>query len=199
MRNAAEEELKKAKRQLAKAESAEKEALKRVGIAVRAAERERKKRVRDLEAQARKQVLGTDIIIPPELLILIRDPQTEPTESELKAIRIKHQSLYNKVAKEQAEFDRIQAEDPAIFTDIPIDPAILVSEQAYRVKGNPLSQLYIRAISEESRGSDKEVEEVQEGINGRVSREEVVLYSLPPRSVISTDLIAQNADFVALE
>ena len=49
MRNAAEEELKKAKRQLAKAELAEKEALKRVGIAVRAAERERKKRVRDLE------------------------------------------------------------------------------------------------------------------------------------------------------
>ena len=86
VRNAAEEELKKAKRQLAKAESAKKEALKRVGIAARAAERERKKRVRDLEAQAKKQVLGTDIIIPPELLILIRDPQNEPTESELEAI-----------------------------------------------------------------------------------------------------------------
>jgi hypothetical protein len=49
VRNAVEEELKKAKRQLAKAESAKREALKRVGIAVRAAERERKKIVRDLE------------------------------------------------------------------------------------------------------------------------------------------------------
>jgi hypothetical protein len=195
VRNAAEEELKKAKRQLAKAELAEREALKRVGIAVRAAERERKKIVRDLEAQAKKQVT----IIPPELRIPIRDPQNEPTENELEAVRIKHQSLYDKVAKEQAEFDRIQAEDPAIFTDIPINPVVLASEQAYRVKGNPLSQLRIRAISEESRGSDMEVEEVREGINGGVSREEVVLYSLPPRLVISTDLIAQNADFVALE
>jgi hypothetical protein len=103
VRNAAEEELKKAKRQLAKAESAEKEALKRVGIAARAAERERKKIVRDLEVQAKKQVM----IIPPELRILIRDPQNEPTENELEAIRIKHQSLYDKVAKEQAEFDRV--------------------------------------------------------------------------------------------
>jgi hypothetical protein len=41
VRNVAEEKLKKAKRQIAKAELAEKEALKRVGIAVRAAEREK--------------------------------------------------------------------------------------------------------------------------------------------------------------
>jgi hypothetical protein len=199
VRNTVEEELKKAKRQLAKAKLAKKEALKRVGIAARAAERERKKRVRDLEVQVKKQVLGTDIIIPPELLILIRDPQNEPTESELEAIQIKHQSLYDKVAKEQAEFDRMQAEDSVIFTNIPINPVILASEQAYRVKGNPLSQLYIRAILEESRGSDKEVEEAQEGINGGVGGEEVILYSLLPRSVISTDSIAQNTDFVALE
>ena len=74
MRNTAQEELKKAKRQLVKAELAEREALKRVGIAARVAERERKRRVRDLEAQVKKQVLGIDTIIPPELLILIRDP-----------------------------------------------------------------------------------------------------------------------------
>jgi hypothetical protein len=74
VRNTAEEELKKAKRQLIKAKLAKKEALKRVGIAAQAAERERKKRVRDLEVQAKKQVLGTDIIISPELLILICDP-----------------------------------------------------------------------------------------------------------------------------
>jgi hypothetical protein len=36
-------------------------------------------------------------------------------------------------------------------------------------------------------------------INSGVSREEVILYSSPPRLVISTDSIAQNADFVALE
>jgi len=54
VRYIAEEELRKAKRQLAKAESTEREALKRVGIAVRAAERERKRRVRDLEAQVKK-------------------------------------------------------------------------------------------------------------------------------------------------
>jgi hypothetical protein len=53
------------------------------------------------------QVLGIDMIIPPKLLIPIRDPQNEPTENELEAVRIKYQSLYDKVAKEQAEFDRI--------------------------------------------------------------------------------------------
>jgi hypothetical protein len=74
VRYTAEEELRKAKRQLAKAESAEREALKRVGITARAAERERKRKVRDLEVQVKKQVLGINIIIPPELLIPIRDP-----------------------------------------------------------------------------------------------------------------------------
>ena len=90
MRKAAQEELKKAKRQLVKAESAKREALKRVGIAARAAERERKKTVRDIEAQVKKQVLGINTIISPELLIPIRDPQNEPTENELEAIRIKY-------------------------------------------------------------------------------------------------------------
>jgi len=50
VRRIAEEELKKAKRQLAKAESAERETLKRVGIAARAAERERKRILKDMEA-----------------------------------------------------------------------------------------------------------------------------------------------------
>jgi hypothetical protein len=93
----------------------------------------------------------------------------------------------------------VQAEDPAIFTDIPIDPEILTAEQAHQTKGNPLSQLYIRAILEESKGSDQGGGGSRGSINGRVSREEVILYSLPPRLVISTDSIAQNADFVALE
>ena len=93
----------------------------------------------------------------------------------------------------------MQAEDPAIFTDIPIDPEVLASKQAHRIKGNPLSQLYIRAISEESKGSDQGVGGLRGYINRGVSAEEVVLCSSLPRSVILTDSIAQNADFVALE
>jgi hypothetical protein len=49
VRNTAGEELRKAKRQLVKAESAKREALKRVGITVRAVERERKKILKDIE------------------------------------------------------------------------------------------------------------------------------------------------------
>jgi hypothetical protein len=90
----------------------------------------------------------------------------------------------------------MQAEDPEIFIDIPINPVILASEQAYRAKGNPFSQLYIRAILEGTERLNGEIKEAREGIN---SREEAVLCSLLPRLVILTDLIAQNADFVALE
>ena len=72
MRHIAKEELRKAKRQLIKAELVKREAIKRVGIAARAAERERKRILKDIEAQVKKQVLGIDII-PPELLIPIRD------------------------------------------------------------------------------------------------------------------------------
>jgi hypothetical protein len=39
-----------------------------------------------MKAQIKKQVLGINTIIPPELLILIRNPQNEPTENELEAI-----------------------------------------------------------------------------------------------------------------
>jgi hypothetical protein len=49
VRNIVEKKLKKAKRQLAKAELAKKKALKRVGITIQVVERERKKIVRDLE------------------------------------------------------------------------------------------------------------------------------------------------------
>jgi hypothetical protein len=91
----------------------------------------------------------------------------------------------------------VQAEDPAIFTDIPIDPEVLVSEQAHRTKGNPLSQLYIRAILEESKGLDQGVRGSREGINRGAGAEEVDLCSSPPRLVILTDSIAQNADFIA--
>jgi hypothetical protein len=73
VRRVAEGELKKAKRQLIKAESAKTEAIKRVGIAVRAAERERKRILKDIEAEVKKQVLRIDTILP-KLLIPIHDP-----------------------------------------------------------------------------------------------------------------------------
>jgi len=93
----------------------------------------------------------------------------------------------------------VQAENPAIFTDIPINPEVLASEQAHRTKGNPLSQLYIRAVSEESKGLDQGVGGLRGGINRGAGAEEVVLCSSPPRSVISTNSIAQNTDFITLE
>jgi hypothetical protein len=106
--------------------------------------------------------------------------------------------LYSRVAKEQAEFDYIQAEDPVIFTDISIDPVILASEQAYRAKGNPFSQLYIRAISEETEGLNREIEEAREKINGGISGEEMVLYSLLSKSIILTNFNSSKCRFCSI-
>jgi hypothetical protein len=69
--------------------------------------------------------------LAPEMWIPIRDPQKNPTLEETEAIRISHQSLYDKLAQEQAEFNRLQLDDPTLFTKIPIDPAILAEEQAF--------------------------------------------------------------------
>ena len=54
-------------------------------------------------------------------------------------------------------------------------------------------------ILEESKGLDQGVGGLRGGINRGVGGEEANLCSSPPRLVISTDSIAQNADFVALE
>ena len=116
--------------------------------------------------------------------IPIRDPQKNPTLEETEAICISHQPLYDKLAQEQAEFNRLQSDDPTLFTEIPIDPAILAEEQAFQVKRNPLSQIAVRGASEELEDVD------QDGM---------VLCSSPPRSVVSIDSIAENADFISLE
>jgi hypothetical protein len=54
-------------------------------------------------------------------------------------------------------------------------------------------------ILEESKGLDQGIGGLRGGINRGVGREEADLYSLLSRLVISTDSIAQNADFVAFE
>jgi hypothetical protein len=74
-----------------------------------------------------------------------------------------------------------------LFTDIPIDPTILAEEQAFRVKRNPLSQVTIQGASEDIEDTD---EEMEGGMD---------LCSSPPRSVVSIDSIAENANFIALE
>jgi hypothetical protein len=62
--------------------------------------------------------------------------------------------LYNKLAQEQAEFNRLQLDDPTLFTKIPINPTILAKEQAFQVKRNPLSQIAVQETSEELKDID---------------------------------------------
>jgi hypothetical protein len=49
-----------------------------------------------------------------------------------------------------------KSEDPTLFIDIPIDPAILAEEQTFWVKRNSLSQIAIRGASEELKEADWE-------------------------------------------
>ena len=69
-----------------------------------------------------------------------------------------------------------------MFTDIPIDPAILEAERQFQIQQTPL--LHIDVEEEEESGTDSE------GGSDLASG---------PRSVISIDSIAENADFVSLE
>jgi hypothetical protein len=68
-----------------------------------------------------------------------------------------------------------------VFTDIPIDPAILEAERQFQIQQTP--RLHI------------DVEEEESGTDGE-GRSKV---ALTPRSVMSIDSIAENADFVNLE
>ena len=177
-RKAAKEKLKKAQTAVTHAENKAKEDLRVKGVTARKAEKDRVKTI----------ALG--IQLPPEIWIPIRDPQKNPLPEEIEAIQISHQPLYDKLAQEQAEYDRLQSDDPTLFTDIPIDPAILAEEQAFRVKQNPLSQIAVREASEELEDTDQE-----EGGGGSG----MVLCSSPPMSVASIDSIAENADFISFE
>jgi hypothetical protein len=144
-----------------------------------AARREEKAR---LQFIVDNQALG--IYTPPKMWIPIRDPQKNPTSDEKEALRA-NQGLYDTLATSQIEYEKLQSEDPALFTDIPIDPAILIEEQAFRVQhSGPLAAIQL----------DSEEDNVEDEGSG-VDKETVS----PPRSVVSIDSIAENADFVSFK
>ncbi len=58
-------------------------------------------------------------IIPPEMLIPIRDREKAQSAMEAEEVSISLQSLVDMVAKEQAEFDAIVAKDPALLQRYP--------------------------------------------------------------------------------
>jgi hypothetical protein len=177
-RKAAADLVKRAKRKITITENKAKEALRVQGVAARKEEKAR------LQFIADSQALG--IYIPPKMWIPVRDPQNNPTLEEKEAL-CANQSLYDALACSQHEYKKLQSEDPALFTDIPIDPAIIAEEQAFRVQhSGPLAAIQLYSEGE------NDVEDEESGVD-----EEAV--SPPPRSVASIDSIAENADFISFE
>jgi hypothetical protein len=171
-RKEADDVLRKAKTAITRVENKAKNELNAIGIKARKDEKAR------LLLIQQHQALG--ISIPDHLWIPIRDPEKQPTLAERDALRA-NQSLYDAVETAQAEWDRVHSENPLVFTDIPIDPAILEAERQFQIQQTP--GLHID-VEEEGSGSDGE------GGSDLAST---------PRSVISIDSIAENADFVSLE
>jgi hypothetical protein len=192
VREAREADLRKAKGQLKKAESSEKEALRVKGVEARRLERERKKQLKELEQLSKKPIIGIDSTISSTLSIPIRDPQNEPTREEQEEVRLRLLPFVERVAQEQLRYDQAQAEDPSFFMDdapeIIIDPEILQQEHVLIKKRNPLSNLTIQV---DNRESDDEIEP----LGGKGNREGIVICSSPPRSVASINSIAHNANF----
>jgi hypothetical protein len=114
--------------------------------------------------------------IPDSMWVPIRDPQKNPTAAEKEALRA-NQSLYDAAALAQQEWNESRSENPADFTAIPIDPAILNSERQFQVQQRLLDQVVLQVYSEEE---DEEGSVVES-----------------PPSVASIDSITGNADFVA--
>ena len=112
----------------------------------------------------------------------IRDPQKNPTPAEKEALRA-NQSLHEALERAQQEWNESRSEDPADFTAIPIDPAVLDDERQFQVRQR-LDQVVMEVDSEEYEEEGSEVESP--------------LLSLLPLAG-SIDLIAGNADYVALE
>jgi hypothetical protein len=140
------------------------------------------------------QARGTSI--PDHLWIPIRDPEKQPTPAERDALRA-NQSLYDAVETAQAEWDRVHSENPLVFTDIPIDPAILEAERQFQIQQTP--GLHID-VEEEGSGTDGEGGSGTDGEGGSgTDGEGGSDLASTPRSVISIDSIAENADFVSLE
>ena len=120
--------------------------------------------------------------ISDSMWVPIRDPQKNPTAAETEALRA-NQSLYEALEHAQQEWDVSRSEDPADFTAIPIDPTVLEDERQFQVRQR-LDQVVLEVDSEEYEEEGSDVESPLPS---------------PLPSAGSIDLIAGNANFVALE
>lgn len=120
--------------------------------------------------------------ISDSMWVPIRDPQKNPTAAETEALRA-NQSLYEALEHVQQEWDVSRSEDPADFTAIPIDPTVLEDERQFQVRQR-LDQVVMEVDSEEYEEEGSDVESPLPS---------------PLPSAGSIDLIAGNANFVALE
>jgi hypothetical protein len=121
-RKEADDVLWKAKTTITRAENKAKNELNAIGIKAWKDEKAR------LLLIQQHQALG--ISIPDHLWIPIRDPEKQPTPAERDTLHA-NQSLYDAVETAQVEWDRVHLENPLVFIDIPIDPAILEAERQF--------------------------------------------------------------------
>jgi hypothetical protein len=192
------EALKQAKAALSYTENKTKKEVYHLGVADRKDEIERKKWVKEQQAL---QGCSIAVYIPPEKLVPIRDREKQPTDEEVEAIYIQHQSLYNAVAREQEILEEVLARDLESFSEVPVDPAILTMEEAFRVKQNPLSLVRYTSDSEEE---DEDDGYIPSSLLGRMvirdEEEDMDMCSSPPRSVATIDSFdTRNQDFLRFQ
>ena len=175
-RKEADKVLRKANLALTRAQNKQKEALRIKGVTDRRKEQERKRQIQQYQA------LGSTI--PDHMWTTIRDRQKEPTAEEMETDRITLQSLHDAVAQAQEDKEHAYTMNPTSFTSVPIDPLILEEERQFKLSQRGGLQAIMPVDSEE--------EEDEEGEGSDDGMEDY-------RSVVSSDSIAENADFVSLE
>jgi hypothetical protein len=132
-------------------------------------------------------ILGVYILIA--LQEPIWDPKKNPLLEELKVVRIRSIGLYEELARLKAEAERVKSDDPKVFTTIPIDPKILEMEHKFKMaQKKGISQVLVAIDEVEEEDLDNEDSE------GSSVRDNDIIS--PPRSVVSIDLIQENADFI---
>jgi hypothetical protein len=83
----------------------------------------------------------------------------------------------------------VKSDDPKVFTTIPIDPKILEMEHKFKMaQKKGISQVLVAIDEVEEEDLDNEDSE------GSSVRDNDIIS--PPRSVVSIDLIQENADFI---
>ena len=124
-RKEADENLKRARTAITRAENKAKNELHAKGVQARKDEKAR------LQFIQEHHVLGSTI--PDYYWLPIRDPEKNPTSAETEALRA-NQSLYDAVKLAEEDWKVAYLDDPTQFTLIPIDPAILEEEQQYQLQ-----------------------------------------------------------------